>query len=114
MKTIRLFKRILQALKSSKDLTSDWNAEEGVVRLSIRRVYPEDEGEYSCVIHNDSVRYSTSACLVVDGKCLILAHVARINIFLFCFEIENRKSKSISLKLPYGTYFLSFSTFAIS
>lgn len=60
-----------QPLKSCKDLTSDWNAEEGVVRLSIRRVYPEDEGEYSCIVHNDSVRFSTSACLVVDGEPLV-------------------------------------------
>jgi len=33
-------------------------------------VYPEDEGEYTCVAYNELGRAITSACLVVDGKKL--------------------------------------------
>lgn len=41
---------------------------EGVARLSIQRVYPEDEGEYTCVAYNQLGKDSSSACLIVDGK----------------------------------------------
>lgn len=37
-------------------------------RLSIQHVYPEDEGEYTCVAYNDLGKAYTSACLVVDGN----------------------------------------------
>ena len=39
-------------------------------RLHIHQVYPEDEGEYTCVAYNELGRAFTSACLVVDGKQL--------------------------------------------
>ncbi|XP_069686561.1 titin homolog isoform X2 [Periplaneta americana] len=35
-------------------------------RLHIHQVYPEDEGEYTCVAYNELGRALTSACLVVD------------------------------------------------
>ncbi|XP_025602051.2 titin homolog isoform X2 [Athalia rosae] len=37
-------------------------------RLSIQHIYPEDEGEYTCVAYNDLGKAFTSACLVVDGE----------------------------------------------
>ena len=37
-------------------------------RLNIQHVYPEDEGEYTCVAYNDLGKAYTSACLVVDGN----------------------------------------------
>jgi hypothetical protein len=48
-------------------------------RLHIHQVYPEDEGEYTCVAYNELGRALTSACLVVDGK--ILDHLKRRRIF---------------------------------
>lgn len=42
-------------------------------RLSINQVYPEDEGEYTCVAYNELGKAYTSACLVVDGKKIIFA-----------------------------------------
>ena len=41
---------------------------EGVARLSIQRVYPEDEGEYTCVAYNQLGKDSSAACLIVDGN----------------------------------------------
>lgn len=38
-------------------------------KLAIRQVYPEDEGEYTCVAYNELGKVYTSACLIVDGKC---------------------------------------------
>lgn len=36
--------------------------------LQIRRVFPEDEGEYTCVAINNIGRAFTSACVIVDGE----------------------------------------------
>lgn len=36
--------------------------------LHIRRVFPEDEGEYSCVAINNIGKAYSSAFLIVDGK----------------------------------------------
>jgi hypothetical protein len=51
-------------------LGGDFSAElDGdTARLHIHQVYPEDEGEYTCVAYNELGRALTSACLVVDGK----------------------------------------------
>lgn len=51
-------------------MTGDFAAEfDGeTARLSIQHVYPEDEGEYTCVAYNDLGKAYTSACLVVDGN----------------------------------------------
>ncbi|XP_067210466.1 uncharacterized protein [Linepithema humile] len=46
------------------DFASDFDGE--TARLSIQHVYPEDEGEYTCVAYNDLGKAYTSACLVVD------------------------------------------------
>lgn len=56
-----------QLLRLCKDFSTQVIAEEGVARLSIARVYPEDEGEYTCVVYNELGSDSTSACLIVDG-----------------------------------------------
>ncbi|KAF5279087.1 hypothetical protein FQA39_LY05765 [Lamprigera yunnana] len=37
-----------------------------IARLLIKKVYPEDEGEYTCVVYNDLGDARTSACLLVD------------------------------------------------
>jgi myosin-light-chain kinase len=46
------------------DFTFDYNG--NVAKLSINRVYPEDEGEYTCIATNNIGRAFTSACIVVD------------------------------------------------
>jgi hypothetical protein len=62
-------------------LGGDFHAElDGdTARLHIHQVYPEDEGEYTCVAYNELGRALTSACLVVDGKKL--DHLKRRHIF---------------------------------
>lgn len=35
--------------------------------LTIKRVYPEDEGEYKCIASNNIGKICTSACIIVDG-----------------------------------------------
>lgn len=59
-----------QLLRLCKDFSTEVNANEGVARLSIGRVYPEDEGEYTCVAYNELGSDSTSACLIVDGNLI--------------------------------------------
>ncbi|XP_011705986.1 PREDICTED: titin-like [Wasmannia auropunctata] len=56
------------------DFTAEFDGE--TARLNIQHVYPEDEGEYTCVAYNDLGKAYTSACLVVDvpeGKENILS-----------------------------------------
>ncbi|XP_014296942.2 titin isoform X1 [Microplitis demolitor] len=46
------------------DFTADFDGETS--RLSIHHVYPEDEGEYTCVAYNELGKAFTSACVIVD------------------------------------------------
>lgn len=54
-------------------LGEDFNAEfDGeTAKLIIRRVYSEDEGEYTCVAYNELGKAFTSAVLIVDGKTIV-------------------------------------------
>ncbi|XP_054274333.1 titin-like isoform X2 [Macrosteles quadrilineatus] len=51
-------------LPLGEDIEAELDGE--VARLIIKKVYPEDEGQYSCVAYNDLGRAVTTACLVVD------------------------------------------------
>lgn len=51
------------------DFAADYDGE--TARLSIQHVYPEDEGEYTCVAYNDLGKAYTSACVIVDGKIIL-------------------------------------------
>ncbi|XP_036144946.1 uncharacterized protein LOC105834071 [Monomorium pharaonis] len=46
------------------DFAAEFDGE--TARLNIQHIYPEDEGEYTCVAYNDLGKAYTSACLVVD------------------------------------------------
>ncbi|XP_031789478.1 titin homolog isoform X2 [Nasonia vitripennis] len=46
------------------DFSAEFDGE--TAKLIIRHVYPEDEGEYTCVATNELGKAFTSACLVVD------------------------------------------------
>lgn len=56
----------VQILPLGGDITSELEGE--VARLTIHKVYPEDEGQYACVAHNSLGRAVTSACLIVNGN----------------------------------------------
>ncbi|CAK9829518.1 Myosin light chain kinase, smooth muscle [Anthophora retusa] len=61
-------------LQMGDDFSAEFDGE--TARLNIQHVYPEDEGEYTCVAYNDLGKAFTSACLVVDvpeGKENILS-----------------------------------------
>ncbi|XP_047736468.1 uncharacterized protein LOC108682041 isoform X2 [Hyalella azteca] len=51
-------------LKDTGDVSWDWDGARA--RLKIRAVYPEDEGEYCCIVYNDMGKAVTSATLVVE------------------------------------------------
>jgi len=51
-------------LRLGGDVSADYDGT--TARLSISQVYPEDEGEYTCVAYNDLGSTATSAVLVVD------------------------------------------------
>ena len=57
---------LLQLLKLGGDLESDYDG--SCVRLKIREVYPEDEGEYSCIIISEQGKAVTSATLIVESE----------------------------------------------
>ena len=62
----------------SGDVSSEWDGSKA--RLRIRAVYPEDEGEYSCIVYNDMGKAVTSAALVVESKswCILVHQVGHI------------------------------------
>ena len=43
-----------------------------VATLTIEEVYPEDSGKYTCVAKNQAGTSSTSAELLVEGRCLLI------------------------------------------
>ncbi|KAF2897973.1 hypothetical protein ILUMI_08202 [Ignelater luminosus] len=51
-------------IRLGEDFKSDFDGK--IARLSIKQVYPEDEGEYTCVAYNELGKSFTSACLLVD------------------------------------------------
>ncbi|KAH1008358.1 hypothetical protein HUJ05_008917 [Dendroctonus ponderosae] len=51
-------------VRLSGDFSADFDGERA--KLSIAEVYPEDEGEYSCIAFNQLGKAVTSACLIVD------------------------------------------------
>lgn len=61
-----LYLNDIQILQMSGDFLAEFDGE--TARLCIQHVYPEDEGEYTCVAYNDLGKAFTSACLIVDGN----------------------------------------------
>lgn len=55
-----------QRLPHTNDFITEYDGQ--TAKLSINRVYPEDEGEYTCIASNNIGRSYSSACIVVDGK----------------------------------------------
>lgn len=55
-------------LQSSDDFSTSFDG--GRAILTIKRVYPEDEGEYKCIASNSIGKSVSSACIIVDGMSL--------------------------------------------
>lgn len=53
-------------VRLGEDFVADFDGE--TAKLCVTQVYPEDEGEYTCVAYNNLGNVFTSACLVVDCK----------------------------------------------
>ncbi|XP_033210455.1 titin homolog isoform X2 [Belonocnema kinseyi] len=53
-----------KTLHLSGDFSAEFDGE--IARLSIQHVFPEDEGEYTCIASNQLGKAYTSACLIVD------------------------------------------------
>lgn len=51
--------------ETSDDFTTNYDGERAT--LTIKRVYPEDEGEYVCIASNSIGETISSACIIVDG-----------------------------------------------
>lgn len=49
----------------SDDIITAYDGERAI--LTIKRVYPEDEGEYKCIASNSIGKTMSSACIIVDG-----------------------------------------------
>lgn len=47
--------------------------------FSIKRVYPEDEGEYKCIASNSLGKTASSACIIVDGTLLLYVRIKSYN-----------------------------------
>lgn len=67
--TIRWKKDGRKLIQNNDELTTSYDDECAI--LTIKRVYPEDEGEYKCIATNTIGQTSSSACIIVDGKANI-------------------------------------------
>ncbi|KAG5320919.1 UNC89 protein, partial [Acromyrmex heyeri] len=96
------------------DFATEFDGE--TARLNIQHVYPEDEGEYTCVAYNDLGKAYTSACLVVDvpeGKENILSQRLMRPMGLLSAGSTPRSTprstpvRSLSPAVPHGREFRS-------
>ncbi|KAL0100118.1 hypothetical protein PUN28_019519 [Cardiocondyla obscurior] len=96
------------------DFSTDFDGE--TAQLNIQHVYPEDEGEYTCVAYNDLGKAYTSACLVVDvpeGKENILSQRLARPMGLLSAGSTPRSTprstpiRSLSPAVPHGREFKS-------
>lgn len=55
-----------QLNETSDDFITSYDSERST--LTIKRVYPEDEGEYVCIASNSIGETISSACIIVDGE----------------------------------------------
>lgn len=60
-----------QLNETNDDLITSYDSERAT--LTIKRVYPEDEGEYVCIASNSIGETISSACIIVDGEFMHLA-----------------------------------------
>lgn len=44
------------------------NVRGSVASFVIKQVYPEDEGQYSCIVTNNLGTATSTACLIVNGE----------------------------------------------
>lgn len=51
-------------------------------QLEIARVYPEDEGEYTCVARNSAGMVSCSSALKLEGEL----NIFYISMFIYCYH----------------------------
>lgn len=70
--------------QNNDDLSTSFDS--GCAILTIKRVYPEDEGEYKCIASNSIGKSVSSACIIVDGMLLKSFSFAFIN-YICSFEI---------------------------
>lgn len=83
------------------DFKADFDGQ--IAKLRIEKVYPEDEGEYTCVAYNELEKAVTSACLIVDSKYNIYFmkpiltkrsyYIARLRMLFHDFTL-NQKAKN--------------------
>lgn len=64
--TIRWEKDGRKLIQTNDELSTSYDGECAI--LTIKRVYPEDEGEYKCIASNTIGQTISSACIIVDGK----------------------------------------------
>jgi hypothetical protein len=82
--------KLFQLVRLGDGFSADFDGE--TATLSVDQVYPEDEGEYTCVAYNDLGKVFTSACLIVDCKEYFFG-MGQNN--LTCYHSQYRKKKKI-------------------
>lgn len=86
-------------LSHSSDFTTEFDGRKA--KLSIRRVYPEDEGEYTCVVSNNIGRSYSSACIIVDGEFTDFTCKMSLKLNVLPFPLQCPRKKKISSVVNY-------------
>lgn len=62
-----------RVLSNSTDYRTNYLEDRATLHIS--SIFPEDEGEYTCVAINNIGKAYTSACIIVDGMFVYLLHI---------------------------------------
>lgn len=96
-------------MQMGNDFSSKYDGEKAT--LSLARVFPEDEGSYTCIASNTIGKTYSSAVLIVDGiKFLILSLALFYNLNLLTVPEEKENLLSKQLNRPPGMLLSAQST----
>lgn len=100
-----------QLNETSEDFTTNYDGERAT--LTIKRVYPEDEGEYVCIATNRIGERKSAACIIVDGEfshfVIVKSFVVHIQIFC-CSSGGKREFTQSSIDSANGIVVGQFNT----
>lgn len=90
-------------MQTNEDISTSYDGERAI--LTIKRVYPEDEGEYRVTASNSIGKTVSSACIIVDGMfrnvvfSMLKLPVGRLSVKFHQISVAEEKENLLSRQL---------------